>query len=89
MNKKRTEDLHNSATQTVPNPGDYPLKSPKSRAAARAMAEAQKDEGVTIIHQLDLSGPDSTETDGPKSVALLVKRMRDNGRRLLVRHKFS
>ena len=52
-------------------------------------AEAQKDEGVTIIHQLDLSGPDSTETDGPKSVDLLVKRMRDNVRPLLVRHKFS
>jgi len=88
-NKKRTQALHNCPTRTVPDPGDYPLKSPKSRAAARAMAEAQKDEGVTIIHQLDPSGPDSTETDDPKSVALLVKRMRDNGRPLLVRHKFS
>ena len=52
-NKKRTEDLHDSATQTVPNPGDYPLRSLKSRAAARAMAEAQKEDGgVTVIHHL-------------------------------------
>ena len=88
-NKKRTEDLRNPATQSVPNPGDYPLKSPKSRAAARAMAEAQKDDGyITVIHQLDLSGPDGAETDGSQSVAPPVKRMRDNGRPLLIRHKF-
>jgi len=56
----------------------------------RAMAEEQKEgEGVTIIHQLDFDWPDGTETDGPQFIAPPVKRMRDNRRPLLVRHKFS
>jgi len=50
-----------------PKPGDYPLGSLKSRAAARAMAEAQKeDEGVTVIHQTVYVSPDGTEHNGER-----------------------
>jgi hypothetical protein len=40
----RTDDLPDPATQSAPKPGDYSLGSLKSRAAARAMAEAQKED---------------------------------------------
>ena len=46
-NKERTEDLRNLATQSVPDPGDYPLGSLESRAAARAVIEERK---VRAVH---------------------------------------
>jgi hypothetical protein len=62
--RKRTEDLRNPAT-SAPKPGDYSLGSLKSRAAARAMAEAQKeDEGVTVIHQIACVSPNGTRVNG-------------------------
>jgi hypothetical protein len=68
-NRKRTEDLRNPATQSAPNPGDHPLGSLKSRAAARAMAEARKeDEGVTVIHQTVYVSPDGTEENGDRII---------------------
>jgi hypothetical protein len=66
--KKRTKDLRNPAT-SAPKPGDYSLGGLKSRAAARAMAEAQKeDEGITVIHQAVYVSPDGTKVDGDRII---------------------
>jgi len=46
-NGKRTDGLADPATQSVPEPGDYPLGSLESRAAARAVIEERK---IRAVH---------------------------------------
>ena len=52
-NGKRTDGLADPATQSVPEPGDYPLGSLASRAAARAVIEERK---VRAVHDGLLTG---------------------------------
>jgi hypothetical protein len=40
--ENKTNWLERAVTTSVPNPADYPLGSPQSRAAARALLEARK-----------------------------------------------
>ncbi len=40
--RKRTDDLPDPATKSVPKPGDFPLGSLESRAATRAMINEEK-----------------------------------------------
>ena len=51
MGMKSDKELPQPATV---NAGDFPLGSPESRAAARAMAKAQEAEQPIIIFRFDL-----------------------------------
>ena len=53
----------------------------KSRAAARAMAEARKEDGgVTVIHQTVYVSPDGTKENGDRIIVLaLMARNRQRG----------
>jgi len=47
-----------------PKPGDYPLGSLESRAAARAIVDSQKVEEMVI--QVIFVSPDGTRENGPQ-----------------------
>ncbi len=46
-----------------PKPGDYPLGSLESRAAARALVDSEKEEEMVI--QIVFVSPDGTTENGP------------------------
>jgi hypothetical protein len=54
--RKRADPLREGATQSTPKPGDFPLGSMASRAAARAMSDAKRDQkpdrltGIQIVY---------------------------------------
>jgi hypothetical protein len=53
---KRQEAIHDPATNPAPKPGDYPVGSVESRAAARAMIKGKRK--VVIEIQNVRSGPE-------------------------------
>jgi hypothetical protein len=62
--QKRLENHSESATKSTPNPGDYPVGSLESRAAARALVK-DRAKGVMWIQYIDI-GPNGERTMGPK-----------------------
>lgn len=62
-NGKRTDPPSETATLSAPKPGDYPLGSLESRAAARAIVDSKKREETVI--QVVFVSPDGTRENGP------------------------
>lgn len=64
--RNRTEPFRETATESAPRPGDYPIGSLQSRAAARAlMQKKEKNEEEQFIQIIYVS-PDGTQHDGPR-----------------------
>jgi hypothetical protein len=63
MTKRQLKD---SLTQSTHKPGDFPLGSIQSRAAARAMIEAGTDDGMLRSIQIIYVDSDGTRTEGPR-----------------------
>lgn len=61
--RKRTDPLAEGATISTPKPGDYPIGSAHSRAAARMLAGRHKSKEIAI--QVVYVSPDGTRKDGP------------------------
>ncbi len=61
---KQPKGHSDPATQSAPRPGDYPLGSLESRAAARIMIDTKKREGDVI--QVVFVSPDGRRADGPR-----------------------
>ena len=63
-NKRKGADaIDETATKSTPKPGDYPIGSVQSRAAARALVqERDKDE---LVIQIVYVSPDGTKKNGP------------------------
>ena len=62
--RKRPDSLTEAATESTPRPGDYPIRSVQSRAAARALMRRRKSEDEMAIQMVYVS-PDGTRKDGP------------------------
>ncbi len=64
--RKQPENLLDPATDSAPKPGDYPLGSLQSRAAARAVVDSMAEEELVI--QIVFVGPDGTKENGPRFI---------------------
>lgn len=62
FSKKQANTLSNVATKNSPNPGDYPIGSLQSRAAARVLLRNKKRTEIAI--QIVYVSPDGTRKNG-------------------------
>jgi hypothetical protein len=62
--KKEADSLVETTTKSTPKPGEYPVGSLESRAAARALVENREKSALEI--QIVYVSPDGKEVNGPK-----------------------
>ena len=62
--KKGVDSLSETATKSAPKPGNYPVGSLQSRAAARALIQRRDNEDLFI--QIVYDGPSGATTLGPR-----------------------
>ena len=62
-NRKQSEEIYKPSTESIIKPGDYPLGSLESRAAARSLAKERTEKELVI--QIVYVSPDGTEKNGP------------------------
>jgi hypothetical protein len=60
---KQPGNLPEAATDSTAKPGNYPVGSLESRAAARALVDSEKEEEMVI--QIVFGSPDRTTENGP------------------------
>jgi hypothetical protein len=60
--RKGTDPLTETATKSAPNPGNYPIGSVQSRAAARVLTQGKKkeEEFIRVVYV----SPDGTKKNG-------------------------
>ncbi len=63
--RKATEPLTETATKSTPKPGEYPIGSVQSRAAARALMQEKENKKEQFI-QIVYVSPDGTRENGPR-----------------------